>query len=257
MSDPTAGDFVDRVVAFIDLLGFTEIVKNACLGSNSELDRVRASIGMMLLGQDMVNRGPLGGHNLLTPEAQATAFSDCIVISNLNRPAEVACLLSSVASLSSMLLRYCIPCRGGIATGLTVHNEHVACGMGLINAYTLEHDAAIYPRIVVQDDLVGHATGFLAPRLKRDSDGLWFIDVFKGLRQPEDLAATMREQSLATSLATVPDVAAFRSVREFIVAALQENQGDLRKHTKYRWLANQFNEAVADYVPGRIEPILL
>lgn len=218
--------------------------------------RVRDSIRTMLFGRDMINSGPFGGHDLLTPKAQATAFSDCIVISDLNRPAEVSCLLSSVASLSGTLLRYRIPCRGGVATGLTLHSEHVVCGMGLISAYTLEHDAAIYPRIVVQDNLLQHATGFLAPRLKRDSDGLWFIDVFKELRQPEDLTTFIRDQSLATSVATVPDVAAFRTIRKFIVAALEENQGKLRKHTKYRWLANQFNEAVTDYIPGQIEAIL-
>jgi hypothetical protein len=239
------------------MLGFTEIVKSACCGNNSELGRVRAAIDMMSLGRYMINSGPLGGHDLLTPEAQATAFSDCIVISDLNRAAESGSLLSSVASLSAMLLRLGILCRGGVATGLTFHAEHCVCGMGLINAYTLEHHVAIYPRIVIQDDLVEHASGFLAPRLKRDSDGLWFVDVFKELRQPQDLTAITREPSLAASLATIPDVGAFNSVREFLVAALEKNQHDLRKHTKYRWLANQFNEAITDYVQGRVEPISL
>ena len=257
MKDPTAENFVDRVVAFIDLLGFTEIVKNACLGSNSDFDRVRVSIRAMSFGRFMINSGPFGGHDLLTPEAQATVFSDCIVISDLNRPAEVGCLLSNVAWLCGMLLRDRISCRGGVATELTLHNEHVVCGMGLINAYTLEHGAAIYPRIVIQDDLLQHATGILAPRLKRDSDGLWFIDAFNELRMPEDLNAVMSEDSLAASLATIPDVAAFGSIREFLITALKENDQDLRKRIKYRWLANQFNEATIEYVPSRIEFISL
>jgi len=129
--------------------------------------------------------------------------------------------------------------------------------MGLINAYTLEHGAAIYPRIVIQDDLLQHATGILAPRLKRDSDGLWFIDAFKELRMPEDLNAVMSEDSLAASLATIPNVAAFSSIREFLITALKETHQDLRKQIKYRWLANQFNEAITEYVPDRVELILL
>jgi len=255
MRDATFNNFVDRVVAFIDLLGFTEIVKSACVGSNSALKRVHDSIHAMLCGAYTINSGPFGGHDLLTPEAEATVFSDCIVISDVNHPAEVGSLLKSAALLSAELLRYRIPCRGGIATGLTIHNKQIVCGMGLIKAYCLERDSAIYPRIIVQDDLVQHATGFFAPCLKRDSDGLWFIDVFKELRLPEDL--TTITWSLTTSVATTLDMGAFQTTREFIVAALQENQRDVRKSTKYRWLANQFNEAVKEYIPEEIEPISL
>jgi hypothetical protein len=74
---------------------------------------------------------------------------------------------------------------------------------------------------------------------------------------PEDLNAVMSEDSWAASIATIPDVAAYGSIREFLITALKENDQDLRKQIKYRWLANQFNEAITEYVPDRVELIVL
>jgi len=253
MSDPITEDLVERVVAFIDLLGFTELVTTACDGDSLALLQVRRALGWMWAQQVTTNEGPFGSREL-TPNARATAFSDSIVISDLNRSGEVQGLLRSVSWLAGMLLRLGILCRGGIATGATVHNDHVLFGTGLIRAYNLERNA-LYPRVVLQDDLVQYVTGPFSPRLKRDSDGLWFIDVFGELRQPKDGWQSVMSGSLAAGLVTIPDATALVGVREFLIRALERHRNDLRTHSKYRWLSNQFNEAVAIDVPGQVVPI--
>ena len=257
-TDPVGGDLVDRVVAFIDILGFTDIVKNACAGDESSLLRVRSALRSIWSQHFVTNEGLMGMKNL-TPEARATAFSDNIVISDLNKPSEISRVFREVAFLAKMLLCAGTPCRGGIATGKMLHNDQVVFGVGLLKAYTLEHDIAVYPRIVVQDDLVQHASPSFSTRLKRDSDGVYFIDVFKELRIT-DADTTLKfitGQIGYDDMVNTPDVDAFVSVHKLLVTALANTAGDVRRHTKYRWLANQFNEGVTDYVPGQVEQIKL
>jgi hypothetical protein len=117
---------------------------------------------------------------------------------------------------------------------------------------------AVYPRIVVQDDLVQHASREpFGTRLKRDSDRVWFIDVFHHLRtiDADKTLKVIKGELGADELTTIPDIGEFTSIRSFIVTALEHTSDDFRKHTKYRWLANQFNEGVADYAPGALDPI--
>lgn len=253
MANPDANKAIDRVVAFIDILGFEVLVKCAFQGENTIISRVHDALRTISTHAIITNAGPFG-HREFSPFAQATAFSDCIVISDIMGDFEVSKVLSNVALLAGFLLRNGILCRGGIATGPTVHDERVLFGIGVIEAYKIEKQVAVYPRIVVREDLVQRATGPLAPKLRRDSDGLWFIDIFEQLRQFEGDGLGLLNLK---SPIPVPDVDAFRHVRNFIIGQLNETRSDLHKWVKYRWLANRFSEAVNDYIPGEIEPIVM
>jgi hypothetical protein len=245
---------IDRVVAYIDILGFKKLTERALKVDDTILSQVYDALLMMSATAILKNKGPFNAREL-APFAQATAFSDCIVISDTNKDSEVGRVLSDVAILSGFLLRNDILCRGAIATGLTVHDDRVLFGIGVINAYEIETQVAFYPRIVIQDDLIQRVTGFLYPNLKRDSDGIWFIDIFGQLPKIEG-------NSLGLLLSNKPpikepDINAFQRARDFIIRSLDETRSDLRRCIKYRWLANQFNEAINDYLPGKIDPISL
>ena len=243
---------IDRVVAYIDILGFKNLTDRALKDNDTILSQVYDALRMMSATAMLKNRGPFNGRKL-AQFAQATAFSDCIVISDSNNDLEVGRVISDVAMLADFLLRDNILCRGAIATGLTVHDDMVLFGIGVINAYEIESKIAIYPRIVIQENLIQRATGFLTPKLKRDADGIWFIDVFGQLHQIDDSPLGLLLYSKPPSIK--PDINAFHRARDFIIRSLDETQSDLRQWIKYRWLANQFNEAVNDYIPGKIEQI--
>jgi hypothetical protein len=103
ITNPLAGELVDRVVAFIDVLGFTDVVKRACNGDSSSLAQVRNALQSIWTQQLWTRRGMMDMKQL-TPEAQATAFSDNIVLSNLNRPSEIGYVFGMIASLAQTLL---------------------------------------------------------------------------------------------------------------------------------------------------------
>ena len=94
--------------------------------------------------------------------------------------------------VAGILLKDEILCRGGIATGRTIHDERVLLSEGFIVAHEIEQHVAVYPRIVVHDELVKKVkafdslTAFFSPPLKRDADGFWFIDLFSQLYRFKD-----------------------------------------------------------------------
>jgi len=259
MSNPDSNKSIvpiDRIVAFIDILGFKDLVKRAIEDKDTPISRVYDALQNISAHAILVNQGPFWFGDI-TPFAQATAFSDCIVISDINRDhkdincdVEVGQVLSRIALLAGFLLRNGILCRGAVVTGMTVHEDRVLFGNGLIEAYEIEKQVAIYPRVVVRDDLVERAqraTSLLVPKLKCDSDGLWFIDIFGQLQRFEGDGL-----GLLGSGSPIPDIDAFHSVRKFIILSLDKYQSDLRKRIKYCWLANRFNEAAKEYAPGEI-----
>lgn len=93
--------------------------------------------------------------------------------------------------------------------------------------------------------------------MKRDPDGFWFIDVFHQLYRidgrPMELLYTGRPP------AQTPDVEQFRRVRGFISDELSDEKAhaDQRRWMKYRWLANQFNQALSQDLPHEYRKLFI
>jgi hypothetical protein len=102
--------------------------------------------------------------------------------------------------------------RGGLALGFICHSGGLVFGPGLAEAYELESKVAKYPRIVV-DDFVMEALkqapvlraegntfneemSYLKNVLRRDADGVWFIDYIEFIRSegdgPKEFAAFLQ-----------------------------------------------------------------
>jgi hypothetical protein len=173
-------------------------------------------------------------------DLEQSHFSDSIVISRAVTPGspyaelEPALTLHLVSSVARDLLTQGIFTRGGVAIGWTYHQENVLFGAGIIRAYQLENRLARVPRIIVADQLAS----LLAPSdrhtyMKRDSDGVWFLNVLKGF-----LYSSQAAQSAADS---------FRDVGKFIRNGLIDAfSSNAELVAKYRWLAQQFNDEVAE-----------
>jgi hypothetical protein len=241
----------ERVVAFIDILGFKQLVKGIYERNDMKLrDILYDALKMESVYAEITNKGLFGVRDN-TPFVQSTAFSDCIVISDEFE--QVERIILCAATLAGFLLRNEIICRGGIATGKTIHDDRVLIGMGVINAHEIEQ-IAVYPRIVIQDDLVQRVKGSFTTKMIRDSDGLWFIDIFEQLKIWGEEGNSPGLLNLPEG-APWPDIEAFRNVRDFIIRNLKETRPNARVYMKYLWLANRFNEATNEYAPGEIEPI--
>lgn len=136
-----ASTYTRRVAVFLDILGFKQLI-----GANREGDIARA----LKLTKE-AETGPF--HN--APQMRLTAFSDSVVVSD-----EIgtdgfgyARILHFASYLVWQLLEMGILTRGGVAHGSLHHENGIVFGPALIQAYELESRQAIYPRILVPDDI--------------------------------------------------------------------------------------------------------
>lgn len=180
-------------VAFIDILGFSEMVRSDCESSNSpkhlELlydSHVRASA---LLGKDL--------------EAGLIQFSDSIVFS---RPFDLPSLdgfISAVATLQRSMLCDGLLCRGGVTFGKHFVKDRFMFSKGLIDAYHLESLQAKYPRIVVSENLLELANPTIdieGLKVMREEDGVAFVDYLSENKAEEkEKLVTVTQKIIADS----------------------------------------------------------
>lgn len=166
----------------MDILGFRELVTNAYRESTeTETLEARAALGEALESI----AGPAEKQNQLESGGnfRVTTFSASVVISDSLQGHGIERVLDTASRFAATLLWSGFACRGGIASGLLVHQEGLVLGPAMIAAYDLERGAAVYPRIVIADSLSldreerpGHW------RVVRDQDGFRFLDVFYRIR---------------------------------------------------------------------------
>lgn len=168
-----------RIIAFIDILGFKNIVRN-----EYECEKVNAILKLpyYIRKDDLPKISKLSG-------VMMTSISDSIVISvKISNPSAMNKIVRMVTVLVQSLLSYAgILLRGGIALGKVFHDEEVVYGPGLVNAYELESKLAIYPRIIISekdlDEIVYQHKQISAEsnyeKFKKDKDGMLYLDIFK------------------------------------------------------------------------------
>jgi hypothetical protein len=167
-------------VAFIDLLGFSEMVRADCESSH-------APKFLELLHEAHLRAATIFGKDL---DAGLTQFSDSIVLS---RPFDLSALSSFIASIAAWqrsLLLDGLLCRGGITFGKHFVKDRFLFSKGLIDAYYLESTQAKFPRIVVSENLLQLAAPTVevgALKLVREEDGIAFVD-YLSIENPEEKA---------------------------------------------------------------------
>lgn len=163
--------YEERIVAFLDILGFRALV--AKLPSDSSLHQQLHGA----LTEIKSMKSFAGASDTAQKDLEASVFSDSIVISGT--PDQLFTVIWTCVGLQSRLLAFGVLTRGGIARGRTHHKEDLLYGEGMIKAYDLESKAAVYPRVLIDPALVTelseiHRLMLLHP----DVDGLWHTDPF-------------------------------------------------------------------------------
>ena len=176
-----------RVVAFVDILGFRDFVSRMFAGEGELFsDFVKAVQDLRSESREPSALKP----NVVECE-ELTAFSDSIVLSSRfdfaarhpdddpsqitdDEQREIAAyfIVQSSAKLWAYLLARGMICRGGIAVGRTLHHNGIVLGEGIVRAYDLEQQVAIYPRIVIAPE-VRTFLGSTTPGVRKDEDGTW------------------------------------------------------------------------------------
>ncbi len=143
--------YEDRVLAFVDILGWKEAI------TRSEKDpAVLQGLGAALA---LLREAPrLWEHAQKNPDIAlvptATQFSDTLVLSEPSSDGAASRIAQRVRDYCWRMLLAGYLTRGAITLGRLYHDGSVVVGPALVEAHGLEQKVAIYPRIVLAPKIV-------------------------------------------------------------------------------------------------------
>lgn len=239
-----ATSYEERVVAFVDILGFSAMVDNSS-SNGEEYERIKSALETI---QNVKNISDIN-------DAKVTTFSDSIIISYPAKARDpLFYILIDLIHLQLNLLQQGILVRGGIAKGKVRHVKEMVFGPAMISAYELESKYAVYPRIIVEKELVDweqenyrkqkysaeYDIEDLMSLLKKDDyNDIYYIDI---LRQKQELNYLEDYELLLCN------------VRETIIKGLKNRNKSIVM--KYIWLKNYYNEIITSY-PKLVNELLI
>lgn len=247
-----------RIIAFIDILGFKEIVKQ----SESDTEKVSFlfsileflkdwevsenwNLKFVEIEEDAQKKG-LANFDI-RGKTNTTAFSDSIVVSvkvdnNVNEMTST--LVANLAYIGSILMEKGILFWGGLTIGNIIHTDNgTVFGQGLIDAYFLETKNAKFPRIVLSDKLLSQLNYPLEQKrhrypyhqyLCRFEDGcvgfhqMIYYQVMDGW---EEMTDDVKISSLG-------------NIRKVIINGLDSSFENSDVFEKYKWLKEQYNKLI-------------
>ncbi|WP_143483759.1 hypothetical protein [Hydrogenovibrio sp. SC-1] len=229
-----------RLTAFIDILGFSQLVQEIDIQESNGEERFNSIL--TLLKELKSREKPENANEAI----EITAFSDSIVISVANSKKALFTVLWNVAWLQSSLMKSGYLCRGGISFGELHHKDGIVFGKGLIEAYKIESSLAVYPRIVVSDEIQEKCNGSLKDVfLVESDDGLSHVDPF----------------SVGDFIGTSDDAADGNDLTEWFYMSLEktceteiERLKELKQINplmKWQWACSQIKQSKADYLTDK------
>ena len=248
--------YEERVVAFLDILGWKEAIKKSVDDAELTKDLGISVNNISKFSEFLDNTRQMLGNSQFTDDPQLTHFSDSILISVKAGKECQRNLLRSLAPIVSQLLNEGLFVRGGIACGKLIHRGIIAYGPALIKAYELEQ-SAVYPRIVLdqvlstiwrQGDCYYNEEKllFMDKNWRIDKDGFRFYDFL----QPFMAGHFDNSPKYIETIRLF-----YEYVRPKIVINLNAYKHDVKVLMKYIWLASYFNEVIAEYTNATLERI--
>ncbi len=239
--------YENRIVVFIDILGFRSLLSETMDSKNN--DNEEAINNLISAYSSIIDIWNLSKkQEILDTKAlsskKVSIFSDCLVISfEVNKPSAVFSTLLEIKWLIMRLISRKILCRGAISIGKMIHTDNYLFGPALVEAYTLESKAAVYPRIILDNTVIEAGAIFrldhhsysqeyeyLESLLEQDSDGMYYVDYFTK-------AQTELDDPYYDFPIYIENLA--KIIRKGLEDSNQHSKADLR--VKYSWMREKFN----------------
>lgn len=153
------------IVAFVDILGFSEMVKSDCENRNGTLKYFK------ILKE-------LNEHTKEISGCSITQFSDSIIFSLPLTFENYEKMLQILSVYQYELICNSIICRGAIAYGKHFMENEFMFSQALIEAYNLECTEAQYPRIIISHNLYDYFSAYSdkVNGILREKDSYYFVD---------------------------------------------------------------------------------
>lgn len=143
-----AAEYDERYVAFLDVLGFSELVSDAGR-SMEDIETIRDIIKAL---RETPKPYPAA-------DFRFTQFSDSIVLSATRDENGLVIVFEAAIRLATQMLIRGVLLRGGIAVGNISHTDDALFGVGLLNAYKYDF-AGDPPRIRLSKEIREDATKY-------------------------------------------------------------------------------------------------
>ncbi len=243
-------EYEDRVVIFIDILGFRDRIKRTIDKNGdpnfTEINKIYSALST--IQQEVTTQ------QSVNPNLSMTHFSDSLVISfDANDPDNFINGFETIKEMLYKLVENSFLCRGGAAFGKIVHTDKLVFGPALIKAYDAESKASFYPRIIIDSSIMDlaekvynevyyNSTNIEMNNIERyvnlDADGLHYIDYFGKADIPG-----------------YPILVGAGNLEMIIRTGLGSDEPDIR--VKYGWMKTKFNDRVRetkDYIKNISDP---
>jgi hypothetical protein len=240
--------FEHRVVAYVDVLGWTELVRLKRVEAIAR--RIfRASTYLTLAHAHQAERkkdfararNPFG-HTIRT-----SVFSDTIIYSCEANPDEAAWLAQQVQALCGVLLLNGHYTRGAVTAGDLMHDEDgTIVGRALVEAHAMERSIAKYPRLIVSDVAVPFLVGPRAsydfpngpPQVREDFDGLSYLQMF-AVEYGGKRTGKTHEFARKAKAIVEQDLASTRDVQTH-----PDQTRALNHRSKYHWMLSYLDDVL-------------
>lgn len=239
--------YEDRIVAFVDFLGFKNMVADS-INDQKIFNNIKIGI---CLNEFLKMRNYKKDKFLSECDMgkEISFFSDCMVISyGSKHPAPLFYALLDLVHHCLNLANNNILVRGGITYGKLYHKENICFGPAMNEAYRLESDAscAKYPRIIIDEELFKNVDIFKADMnsvedemesinllIKKDRDGYYFLDY---LSQHQEWDLDVGYPNIYYDL--------LLKVKYNIESNLAKYASNKRILRKYNWYKRYYNDVI-------------
>lgn len=232
-------EYIDSYVACLDILAFKTIIRERSAQDIKTIYNEIRMVDTLFCGTELLNSVP----QEVRENLKMTFLSDSIIISitkDINLAFYGLLLFCMLIQHKLLGLRTPILCRGAICVGDFYRcfdketDASIIFGSCLNEAYLLQEEVAIYPRIIIQDVLFDlekkklpkNELAIVNTFTKRSEDAYWFVDYLK-------FRMIFLWDGFVDKL----------SIKKFIKTQLLENHNERIKQ-KYLWLKEYYNESL-------------
>ncbi len=175
--------YTNKLIAYLDVLGIRQLIEDNRKGKEhiaiDKIEEMRKIVSISSNISDSIE------------EFNFLHISDSFVF--VCKPKSVISLIELLATIQTRIINECkFLLRGAITVGDTIIREHgkFIIGPAYIQAFQLQEDDAIYPRIIVDKGVIAQlkkSRASIDKYLKQDSDKEYFIDYITVYRDREEL----------------------------------------------------------------------
>ncbi|KQT60578.1 MULTISPECIES: hypothetical protein [unclassified Aureimonas] len=250
MGNQEIGTYQDRVVGFVDILGFADLVRRADKDPGLRDDIAEA------LGKVRRVASPGEGES----DLRAQNFSDSLILSAADTPNGLWHLLLSIDALAWNLLQLGVLIRGAVTIGGMRHETDLVFGVGVNEAARLESTVAKMPRIILGARAFDAAdryanrsevwSAYRNSRLLRDRDGVWYLNYLN------DIACFNHQGGSNSDILQHPLCEVGKQIQSIMQSKLDRTLDQPEIYAKVEWFARYWNEVVAKHPDPAITPVI-